>query len=228
MNVSIIIPVYNEERSIEPVLRKVVSVAQGMEIVVVDDGSVDGTPGILQRLSRELPIRVVTHPHNRGKGAAIHTALSSVRGEIVLIQDADFEYDPEEYPILLKPLQQGRVAVVYGSRFLGSHQAIYFWHRLGNWVITNVVNLLFNASLTDVETGYKAFRRDVLDGVTLRARSFDFEVEFTCKLLRAGRAMFEVPISYYGRTYAEGKKITWRDGLTALATILRFRIDPSY
>ena len=228
MNVSILIPVYNEERYIEPVLRKVVAHAKDMEIVVVDDGSQDQTPIILQRLAHELPVRVITHAENRGKGAAIHTGLAEVRGTVVLIQDADLEYDPEDYPTILKPLLQERVMVVYGSRFLGPHQASYFWHRLGNWVITNVVNLLFNASLTDVETGYKAFRKDVLQGMVLRAKSFDFEVEFTCKLLRGGRGIFEVPISYYGRTYAEGKKITWRDGVTALAVILRCWFDPRY
>ena len=225
---SIIVPVYNEERFIESLLRKVVAAADSSEIIVVDDGSTDQTPTVLTRLGRELPIRVITHPQNKGKGTAIRSGLESAKGDVVVIQDADLEYDPEDYPALLKPLLQRRVSVVYGSRFLGPHHATYFWHRLGNWVITTLVNVCFNASLTDVETGYKAFRKDALKDLDLRASSFEFEVEFTCKILRAGQTIFEVPISYYGRTYADGKKITWKDGVTALLTILRCRLDPRY
>lgn len=228
MLISILVPVYNEERFIEPLLRKVVEAAEGSDIIVIDDGSRDQTPQILARLANELPIRVATHEHNGGKGAAIRTGLELAHGAIVVIQDADLEYDPEDYPALLKPLLQHRVSVVYGSRFLGPHHATYFWHRLGNGIITTLVNMLFNASLTDVETGYKAFRKEVLRAIVLRARSFELEVEFTCKVLRTGQTIFEVPIAYYGRTYAQGKKITWRDGLTAIFTILRCRVDPRY
>jgi glycosyltransferase involved in cell wall biosynthesis len=227
-DLSILVPVYDEERFIEPLLRKVVEAAKGSDIIVIDDGSLDQTTQILARLANELPIRVATHARNSGKGAAIRTGLELAHGAIVVIQDADLEYDPEDYPALLKPLLQHRVSVVYGSRFLGPHHATYFWHRLGNGIITTLVNVLFNASLTDVETGYKVFRKEVLRDIVLRARSFELEVELTCKILRTGQTIFEVPIAYYGRTYAQGKKITWRDGLTAIFTILRCRVDPRY
>ena len=223
--ISIVVPVYNEERFVEPLLRKVVRLAGEQEILVIDDGSTDQTPAILARLAHTLPIRVMTHPANLGKGAAIQTGLKVARGTTIIIQDADLEYDPQDYPGLLRPVLQGRTSIVYGSRFLGPHRAIYFWHRLGNWVLANMVNLLFNASLSDVETGYKVFRRKVLDDISLRANGFDVEVEFTCKALKAGYMIVEVPIAYYGRTYAEGKKITWKDGLTALLTIIRCRLN---
>ena len=223
--ISIVVPVYNEERFVEPLLRKVAQLAGEQEILVIDDGSTDQTPAILARLAQALPIRVMTHPANLGKGAAIRTGLKVARGTTIIIQDADLEYDPQDYPGLLRPVLQGRTSIVYGSRFLGPHRAIYFWHRLGNWVLANMVNLLFNASLSDVETGYKVFRRKVLDDISLRANGFDVEVEFTCKALKAGYMIVEVPIAYYGRTYAEGKKITWKDGVTALLTIIRCRLN---
>ena len=226
--VSVIIPVYNEERFLEQVLRTVHRVPLVKELIVVDDGSTDGTPAILARLTKELAVRVITHERNEGKGRAVRSGIEAARGDILLIQDADLEYDPEEYPALLKPLLERRTQVVFGSRFLGAHQASYFWHRLGNWVITTMVNLLFNASLTDVETGYKVFRTEVVNGLLLRSASFDIEVEFTCKILRRGHLIFEVPISYYGRTYAEGKKITWKDGIRALWVILCCRVNPWY
>lgn len=223
--ISIVVPVYNEERFVEPLLRKVAQRAGEQEIFVIDDGSTDQTPAILARLAQALPIRLLTHPANLGKGAAIRTGLKVARGTVIIIQDADLEYDPQDYPGLLKPMLQGRTSIVYGSRFLGPYRAIYFWHRLGNWVLANLVNLLFNASLTDVETGYKVFRRKVLDGISLRANGFDVEVECTCKALKAGHMIVEVPIAYDGRTYAEGKKITWKDGVTALLTIIRCRLN---
>ena len=226
--VSIVIPVYNEAAYLETVVRKVVATPVEKEVIVVDDGSTDETPAILARLKREAGLRVITQPRNVGKGRAVCEGVAASRGEFVLIQDADLEYDPEDYPALLKPLLAGRADIVYGSRFLGPHRATYFWHRLGNWVITTCVNLLFNASLTDVETGYKAFRRDLATRVALRARGFEFEVEFTCKLLRRGHAIFEVPISYYGRSYEEGKKITWRDGVYALWVIGCCRANARY
>ena len=227
-SVSIIIPAYNEARFIASVVRKVCASPIPKDVIVVDDGSTDGSPAILAELARELPIQVVTHPKNQGKGRAIHTGLAKSTGPIVLIQDADEEYDPEDYPALLKPIWEGRTSVVYGSRFLGAHRATYFWHRLGNWLITTFLDLLFNASLTDVESGYKVFRREVVAPLRLRAAKYDIEVELTCKLLKQGHTIFEVPIAYYGRSYAEGKKITWRDGVAALAVILWCRLNPRY
>lgn len=226
--VSVVIPVYNEEAFIERVIRSVWAAPLDKEVLVVNDGSTDSTAAILARLKQELPIRVITQPKNLGKGSAVRAGLAAGTGEIVVIQDADLEYDPADYPGLLKPLLDGRAAVVYGSRFLGPHRASYFWHRLGNGVITTLVNMLFNASLTDVETGYKAFRREATDRLPLRARGFEFEVELTCKLLRGGETVFEVPVAYYGRSYAEGKKITWRDGVVALWVILCCRLNPAY
>lgn len=226
--ITILVPVYNEASFIEQVLRNVAKHLPSAEVVVIDDGSTDGTSHILERLAPELQFHRLTHPRNQGKGAAIRTGLEHAQGDYILIQDADLEYDPEDYQALLRPLLSDRASVVYGSRFLGPHRAIYFWHRLGNWVITMCINLLFNASLTDVETGYKVFRRDLLRPLSLRSSGFDIEVEVTCKLLRRGCTMFEVPIAYYGRTYAEGKKITWKDGVRALWVILCCRLNPSY
>ena len=226
--VSILVPVYNEERFLEQALRKASAAPFEKEIIAVDDGSQDGTKRILNRLSRELPLRVITHERNHGKGRAIRSAIETSRGSILLVQDADLEYDPDDYPALLKPLFHRRAEVVFGSRFLGAHRASYFWHRVGNWIITTLVNVLFNASLTDVETGYKAFRRELVQSLPMRATGFEFEVEVACKLLRAGHMIFEVPISYYGRSYAEGKKITWKDGVEALWVILCCRLNPRY
>ena len=222
--VSILIPVYNEAATVDRLLTKVTAHRAGADVIVVDDGSTDGTTALLERWAGQGAIRLIRHERNRGKGAAVRTALDAAAGEILLIQDADLEYDPEDYPMLLKPLREGRADVVFGSRFLGAHRATFFWHRLANGALTTLVNLLFNTSLTDMETGYKAFHRRVLQGVTLRAQRFDFEPEFTCRVLRNGYHIFEVPIAYYGRTYAEGKKITWKDGLHALWTILRIRV----
>ena len=223
--VSILIPVYNEAQFIEAVLRKVAADPIEKEIIVIDDGSTDGTAQRLRELQQELPIDVITHPRNQGKGQAIRSGLQRCRGVFVMIQDADLEYDPEDYPRLLKPLLERRATIVYGSRFIGAHRASYFWHRLGNWVLTTMTNILFNASLTDVETGYKAFRREVAESLSLQAKGFEFEVEFTCKVLKRSHMIFEVPISYYGRSYAEGKKITWVDGLQAIWVILCCRVN---
>ena len=225
-SVSVIIPVYNEEEFIESLIRKVYASSVPRQVVVVDDGSTDGTGAILGRLQPELGLEVARQGKNPGKGQAVRTGIARCHGTVVLIQDADLEYDPEDYAQLLKPLKDRRTDVVYGSRFLGAHRASYFWHRLGNWMVTTFVNILFNASLTDVESGYKVFRRQVLDGLMLRSKGFEFEVEITCKLLQRRHVIFEVPISYYGRTYAEGKKITWRDGLVALGMTLWYRLNP--
>ncbi len=221
--VTVIIPVYNEVHFIEPLLRKVKEVSGESEVIVVNDGSTDATASIVARLQPESKFRTLTHTHNQGKGAAIRTGLQHARGDVVLIQDADLEYDPSDYPVLLKPLLENRAQVVYGSRFLKPGYQSYFTHRVGNWAITAFVNLLFGSSLTDAETCYKAFRKDVLKDIHLRARGFEFEVEFTCEVLRAGHRILEVPVTYHGRTYAEGKKITWKDGIIALLTILRCR-----
>ncbi len=228
MTVTVLVPVYNETRSIATVLRKVVEKAPSAEVIVIDDGSTDGTSEILQRLNQELPFRLLRHAHNCGKGAALRTGLREARGEAVLIQDADLEYDPVDYPKLLEPLRDGRSAVIYGSRFLDPRRSTSRWHRFGNWLVTAAVNLLFRSSLTDVETCYKVFRRDVLGAIPLRARGFEFEVEVTCKLLRRRQAIVEIPVSYYGRSYAEGKKITWRDGVMALWVIVACRVNPWY
>lgn len=223
--VTILIPVFNEERFVEALLQSVVRVAGASEIVVIDDGSTDQTPEVLARLSRELPIRLIAHPRNMGKGAALRTGLAAAHRDIILIQDADLELNPEDYPQLLKPILQRKASIVYGSRFLGSHRTISFWSRFGNWVIATLVNLLFHATLTDVETGYKVFRKEVLKDIHLRSCGFDFDVEFTCKVLQAGHTIFEVPVVYYGRTYAEGKKVTWKDGVEAIRVILGCRLN---
>ena len=221
--VSIIVPVYNEAATIEPLLRRILEHSGQAEILVVDDGSSDGTGAVLDRWAAAGTIRLLRHAVNQGKGVALREGIAAAYGQILLIQDADLEYDPEDYPAMLKPLLTGRATIVYGSRFLGAHRASYVWHRLGNWLLTQCVNVLFNASLTDMETGYKAFHRRVLEGVRLRARRFEIEPELTCQLLKRHHQIFEVPIAYYGRTYAEGKKITWRDGVYAFWTILRVR-----
>ncbi len=228
LRLTVLVPVFNEARYIETVLQRVRTVVPEAELIVVDDGSTDGTRALLQRLEPELGFRLILHERNQGKGAALRTALAAAQGDVVLIQDADLEYDPDDYERLLAPIRKGRADVVYGSRFLGAHRASYFWHRFGNWLITILVNLLFNASLTDVETGYKVFRASLIPALRLRANSFDIEVELTCKLLRTGQTLFEVPISYYGRSYAEGKKITWRDGVHALWVIACCRLNPWY
>lgn len=227
-HVSIVVPVYNEADSIEAVLRKVAATDLDKEILVVNDGSTDATDAILPRLERELPIRVIRHSRNLGKGCAIRSGLARCQGDVIVIQDADFEYDPDDYPALLNPLLEEHAQVVYGSRFLGPQRVRWSWHRLGNWIVTAMVNALFHASLTDVGTGYKAFRREVIERMSLRTTGFEFEVEVTCKLLRLRYPIVEVPISYAGRSYAEGKKITWKDGLHEVWVIFGCRLNPRY
>ncbi len=224
--VTVVMPVYNEQRFIRTIIDKVLSVGvEGVEtdLVVVDDCSRDGTREILERLS--LPrVTVLFHPVNRGKGAALRTGFAAATGEILLIQDADLEYNPEEYPVLLQPILAGHADVVYGSRFLGGpHRVHLFWHMVGNRVLTLLSNMMSNLNLTDMETCYKVFRREVLDGITLRSDRFGFEPEFTLKVARRGWRVYEVPISYHGRDYAEGKKIGWKDGVSAIWTILKYR-----
>jgi SAM-dependent methyltransferase len=238
LTLSVIVPVYNEAATIREVLRRVVCVPVRKEIIVVDDASTDGTAEILQGIrdpsallpnGENLPapctLRVLRHERNQGKGAAIRTGLTAATGEIVLIQDADLEYDPAEYPKLLQPILDGQADVVYGSRFLGSpRRVLFFWHTVGNNMLTLISNMFTNLNLTDMETGYKVFRAEVIKKIPLRSNRFGFEPEVTAKVARRGARIYEVPISYAGRTYAEGKKINWKDGIVALWAILRYNL----
>jgi glycosyltransferase involved in cell wall biosynthesis len=237
MKLSVVIPTYNEERTLGKVIDAVEAVDLfgplgaeiEREVIVVDDGSTDGTTRALASYESRPNIRIIRHDRNRGKGAAIRTGFAAVSGDIVIIQDADMEYDPKEFPRLLDPIVQGRADVVYGSRLSGGQpQRVYlFWHLVGNRFLTLLTNVLFNSTLTDMETGYKVFRREVVDGFKLRENSFRIEPEMTAQVLRNPKLrVYELPISYYGRTYEEGKKITWRDGLGAILTLVRCRLRP--
>jgi len=221
----VIIPVYNERATIREILNRVRAVDVGMEkeIIVVDDGSTDGTRELLREEEARGDILLVFHERNQGKGAAVRTGIERASGDIILIQDADLEYDPRDYPQLLQPLIEGKASVVYGSRFLGPRKAMLFWHALGNKFLTLVTNILYDSILSDMETGYKAFRAEVIKGIPLRSRRFEFEPEVTAKILKRGHRIYEVPISYTGREYHEGKKITWRDGFIALWTLIKYR-----
>jgi glycosyltransferase involved in cell wall biosynthesis len=222
---SVIIPAYNERAYIEEIIRRVRIVEIEKEIIVVDDGSTDGTREILSKLEADDGIKVVLHPRNKGKGAAIRTGLTHATGDLVIIQDADLEYDPEDYADLLAPFKRGFCDVVYGTRLVrGKAQRVHlFWHYVGNKFLTLVTNILFNATLSDMETGYKVFKTDLLKSLELKANRFDIEPELTAKILKKGYRVFEVPIAYYGRNYDEGKKITWVDGLVALWTLIKYR-----
>ena len=224
MLLSILIPVYNEVKTIHHIINRVQSTHYEKEIIIVDDGSTDGTREELEKV--EAPnIKVIFHEQNQGKGAALQTALREAHGDILLIQDADMEYDPSDYPQLLEPIQSGKADVVFGSRFLGagSHRVLYFWHSLGNRFLTLLANMLNDLNMTDMETGYKVFTREVRDAIRIRSKRFGFEPEFTAKIARKSFRIYEVPISYYGRGYKEGKKITWKDGIAALFWIFRYR-----
>jgi len=221
MELSVVMPVYNEVGTIQEIVRRVQASPYEKELIIVDDCSTDGTREHLREIADHPGVRVLYHERNRGKGAALRTGFEAAAGDIILIQDADLEYDPRDYPKLPEPILDGRADVVYGSRFLGGpHRVLYFWHYVGNKLLTLLSNMLTNLNLTDMETCYKAFRRDVLEGLTIRSDRFGFEPEFTAKVARRGLRIYEVPISYSGRTYAEGKKITWRDGLRAVFTII--------
>ena len=218
-------PVYNEISTIDEIVHRVQDVDLERELIIVDDFSTDGTRERLEELAKvQEHVKVIYHDRNQGKGAALRTGFGHVSGDIVIIQDADLEYDPREYSVLLEPIVDGRADVVYGSRFLGGpHRVLYFWHYMGNKFLTLLSNALSNLNLTDMETCYKVFRRDVLDGIELKSNRFGFEPEFTAKIAQKGCRIYEVPISYSGRTYAEGKKIGWKDGVAAIFAILRFR-----
>ncbi len=224
MNLSVIIPVYNEAASIREIIRRVQATGLAYEIIVVDDGSHDGTREILEALDSQGNIKVILHPENQGKGSAVRTGLAAAHGDVLLIQDADLEYDPRDYPALLRPIQEGIADVVYGSRFLGGpRRPILFWNMVANRILTFVTNILYNNILSDMETGYKVFRRSVLEGVTLRARRFEFEPEFTAKMLKRHVRIFEVPITFNPRDYSAGKKIKAKDAFQALWTLLKYR-----
>jgi glycosyltransferase involved in cell wall biosynthesis len=221
---SVIVPVFNERTTLSEIVRRMRAVELPMdrEIIVVDDGSDDGSDKVLGAL-QDSTVRVLRHPGNRGKGAAIRTGLEVARGDLLLIQDADLEYDPEDWPKLLNPVLRGRAKVVYGSRFTGERKNMLFWHWVGNRFLSLVTNVLYNTTISDMETCYKLFDRTVLDGITIRAERFDFEPEVTAKVLRRGYRVYEVPISYNGREFHEGKKITWKDGISALRTLVKYR-----
>lgn len=222
MKLSILIPIYNEKATVLEIIKRVQAVPFEKEIIAVDDGSTDGTRDLLPQVEKDGVI-VLYHERNLGKGAAIQTALKRATGDIIVIQDADMEYDPRDYKQLIDPIIEGRAKVVYGSRFLGPRMAMFFWHMLANKALTLMTNLLYDAILSDMETGYKAFRADVIKSMTLRSRRFDFEPEVTAKVLKHRIRIFEVPISYYGREYNEGKKIGMKDGFVAIWTLLKYR-----
>jgi len=224
---SIIMPVYNERNTVVEAIRRsrTVEIPLDREIIVVDDGSDDGTSQILSQL-QDSTVRVLHHPVNRGKGAAIKTALAHVTGDLVLIQDADLEYDPEDWSKLLAPVLKGKTRAVYGSRFTGERRNMMFWHWVGNRFLSLVTNALYNTTLSDMETCYKLIDRKLLDSIALRSERFGFEPEVTAKILRTGERIYEVPISYAGREISEGKKITWKDGFDALSVLVRCRFGP--
>ena len=232
MKLSVLIPVYNEVNTLEEAVRRVRSVRLPKEIIVVDDGSTDGSRELLKRLETETKplndslnqLKVHFQPMNQGKGAAIRSALSHVTGEIVIIQDADLEYDPQDYMRLLEPILSGKADVVFGTRFYGGgpHRVFFFWHYVGNQLLTLLSNILTNLNLTDMEVGYKVFKTEVLRHIEIKSNRFGFEPEITLKVAKQKCRVYEVPISYHGRTYAEGKKITWKDGFVTLYCLIRF------
>jgi len=224
MKLSVIIPVFNEVKNIEEILKRVQSTKRADEILVVDDGSQDGTRNLLQRIDGKKKVRVILHERNQGKGAAVVTGMNAAKGDILLIQDADLEYDPRDYPVLLKPIEEGLADVVYGSRFLGAaHRVAMFWHQVANQFLTLMTNILYDSILTDMETGYKVFRQEVIKDMKIRSRRFNFEPEFTAKILKRKYRIFEVPITFNPRDYSDGKKIGLKDAFEAVWALLRYR-----
>ncbi len=224
---SVIIPCFNESGTIVSIVKAVnASPVQNKEIIIVDDCSKDGTREILEREVKQLVSKIIYHERNQGKGAALRSGIAQATGEVVIIQDADLEYDPQEYPLLLEPLVQNKADVVYGSRFMGGrpHRVVYYWHSLGNWVLTTLSNMFTNINLTDMETCFKAFRREIIQSITIEENRFGFEPEITAKIAKKNCRIYEVGISYYGRTYAEGKKIGWKDGLRAVYCIVKYNL----
>lgn len=233
MKLSVVIPAYNERQTVKTLLDRVAEApipdSLELEMVVVDDGSKDGTREYLRELeeTQDPPFRLVEHPENRGKGAALRTGFAEATGDIILIQDADLEYNPRDYPVLLQPILDDEADVVYGSRFLGGpHRVLFFWHYLGNMALTTLSNMFTDLNLSDMETCYKVFRAPLIKGLKLRSDRFGIEPEMTAKVAKSQARIYEVPISYHGRTYAEGKKIGWKDGVQAIYCILRYNLFP--
>ena len=228
MKLSVVVPAYNEEQTVEHVVRKLRDLPLALEIIAVNDCSTDGTGAVLDRLKAAGQVDIVVHhPHNRGKGAALRSGFASATGTVVVVQDADLEYDPADLPALLEPIRRGQADAVFGSRFQGGpHRVLYFWHSVGNRVLTLLSNMFTNLNLTDMETCYKLIRADLVKRLPLTSDRFGFEVEITARLAQAGARIWELPISYSGRTYAEGKKITWRDGVAAFGHIVHYNLFP--
>jgi glycosyltransferase involved in cell wall biosynthesis len=224
MNLSVVIPVYNEVSNINEIIKRVQAQKLASEIIIVDDGSSDGTRDILKNLDGKKKVRVILHERNQGKGAAVVTGIKASKGDLLLIQDADLEYDPRDYPQIIRPIEEGIADVVYGARFLGgAHRVTMFWHMVANRMLTTTTNILYDTILTDMETGYKAFRRTVIEGMHIRAKRFDFEPEFTAKVLKRHHRIFEVPITFNPRDYSQGKKIKLKDAFEAVWTLLKYR-----
>lgn len=224
MRISVLIPVFNEEKTLEEIFKRVDKTGLASEILFIDDGSTDSTPEILKKISRQKQVSLIRFESNRGKGAAIRAGIAAAKGDVLIIQDADLEYDPREYPILLRPIQEGIADVVFGSRFLGgARRPVMFWHMVANKILTFTTNLLYDNILSDMETGYKVFTRKAIESIEFKSNRFDFEPEFTAKVLKKKCRIYEVPISFNPRDYAEGKKIGFPDAVVAFWTLIKYR-----